>query len=129
MIIHAESQCLTPKERCQEEKDHLKFVTQVFYVCADAGLGVSMEHPRGVESWKTRTMPEMDMTYLTDVECDRCQTGLCERGFVQRATDAIYRDMCKKRHENEMLKIFVTDELEVRKEKKKKRLFRKKTKI
>ena len=69
------------------------------------------------------------MTYLTDVECDRCQTGLCERGFVQRATDAIYRDMCKKRHENEMLKIFVTDELEVRKEKKKKRLFRKKTKI
>ena len=170
-----EAQEKLKKERCQEEKDHLKFVVQVFDVCADAGLGVSMEHPRGAESWKTKTMSEMDMTYLMDAECDRCQTGLCvklsngmigkvkkptrirtnsplvydalnltcncapgehvkmegrsrelkhlqnyERGFVQRATEAIYRDMCKRWHDNEMLKIFVTDELdelEVRKEK------------
>lgn len=64
------------KERCAEEKAHLKFVANVFYARDEAGLGVSMEHPRGAESWKTKTMEEMDMTNLMDAKCDRCQTGL-----------------------------------------------------
>lgn len=38
------------RERWEEEKVHLKFVAKIFYACADAGLGISMEHPRGAES-------------------------------------------------------------------------------
>ena len=35
-----------------------------------------------------------------------------EKGFVQRASEAIYEDMCQRWHDHEMLKIFVTDEVD-----------------
>jgi hypothetical protein len=62
-------------ERETQEKTCLKLVAQIFKMRKEQNLPTTMEHPNDADSWKTRTLQEIE-DITTDIVVDRCSTSL-----------------------------------------------------